>query len=74
MRIAAREGLAGLTIGRLARDLAMSKSGLFAHFRSKRALELPLTRPETCFLAKFSYPPPLPMRASIAYGLCATLG
>ncbi len=40
MGIAAREGLAGLTIGRLARDLRMSKSGLFAHFRSKRALEI----------------------------------
>jgi len=40
MGIAAREGLAGLTIGRLARDLTMSKSGLFAHFRSKRALEM----------------------------------
>jgi AcrR family transcriptional regulator len=38
--IAAREGLAGLTIGRLARDLGMSKSGLFAHFRSKRSLEM----------------------------------
>ena len=40
MGIAAREGLAGLTIGRLARDLEMSKSGLFAHFRSKRRLEM----------------------------------
>jgi AcrR family transcriptional regulator len=40
MAIAAREGLAGLTIGRLARDLGMSKSGLFAHFRSKRSLEI----------------------------------
>jgi AcrR family transcriptional regulator len=40
MGIAAREGLAGLTIGRLARDLRMSKSGLFAHFRSKRSLEM----------------------------------
>jgi AcrR family transcriptional regulator len=40
MGIAAREGLAGLTIGRLARDLRMSKSGLFAHFRSKRVLEM----------------------------------
>jgi AcrR family transcriptional regulator len=40
MAIAAREGLAGLTIGRLARDLRMSKSGLFAHFRSKRSLEM----------------------------------
>ena len=40
MGIAAREGLAGLTIGRLAGDLGMSKSGLFAHFRSKRSLEM----------------------------------
>jgi AcrR family transcriptional regulator len=40
MKIAASHGLAGLTIGRLARDLGMSKSGLFAHFRSKRILEL----------------------------------
>jgi AcrR family transcriptional regulator len=40
LKIAAREGLAALTIGRLARELRMSKSGLFAHFHSKRALEL----------------------------------
>jgi AcrR family transcriptional regulator len=40
MEIAAREGLAGLTIGRLAQGLGMSKSGLFAHFRSKRMLEM----------------------------------
>jgi len=40
LKIAAREGLAALTIGRLARELEMSKSGLFAHFHSKEALEL----------------------------------
>ena len=40
LKIAAREGLAALTIGRLAKELRMSKSGLFAHFRSKQALEL----------------------------------
>jgi len=40
LRVAARHGLGGLTIGRLARDLGMSKSGLFAHFRSKEVLEL----------------------------------
>ncbi|MEE8537884.1 MAG: TetR/AcrR family transcriptional regulator [Acidobacteriota bacterium] len=34
------EGLEGLTIGRLAQDLDMSKSGLFAHFGSKEALQL----------------------------------
>jgi AcrR family transcriptional regulator len=40
LKIAAREGLAALTIGRLAEELRMSKSGLFAHFHSKEALEL----------------------------------
>jgi AcrR family transcriptional regulator len=40
LKIATREGLAALTIGRLARELEMSKSGLFAHFHSKELLEL----------------------------------
>ena len=39
-----RIGLEGLTIGRLADDLKMSKSGLFAHFRSKEALQLEILR------------------------------
>ena len=38
--IASVDGLEGLTIGRLARDLQMSKSGLFAHFGSKEELQL----------------------------------
>lgn len=38
--IASIEGLEGLTIGRLAEDLRMSKSGLFAHFGSKEELQL----------------------------------
>ncbi len=38
--IAARLGLAGLTIGDLATAAGMSKSGLYAHFRSKEALQL----------------------------------
>ena len=33
--LASAEGLEALTIGRLAADLKMSKSGLFAHFGSK---------------------------------------
>ena len=37
--LASRVGLEGLTIGRLADDLELSKSGLFAHFRSKEALQ-----------------------------------
>ena len=39
MRLASRDGLAGLTIGGLADELEMSKSGLFAHFRSKDELQ-----------------------------------
>ena len=38
--IASVEGLEGLTIGRLAGDLGMSKSGLFRHFGSKQDLQL----------------------------------
>ena len=38
--IASVEGLGGLTIGRLATELDMSKSGLFAHFGSKEDLQL----------------------------------
>jgi AcrR family transcriptional regulator len=33
-------GLEGLTIGKLADELSLSKSGLFAHFRSKENLQL----------------------------------
>jgi AcrR family transcriptional regulator len=38
--LASTEGLEGLTIGRLAEELSMSKSGLFAHFGSKEELQL----------------------------------
>lgn len=37
---ASLDGLEGLTIGRLATELGMSKSGLFAHFGSKEHLQL----------------------------------
>jgi AcrR family transcriptional regulator len=38
--LASSEGLQGLTIGRLASELEMSKSGLFGHFGSKEELQL----------------------------------
>ena len=38
--LASVEGLEGLTIGRLADAISMSKSGLFAHFGSKEELQL----------------------------------
>jgi AcrR family transcriptional regulator len=40
VQIASEEGLEGLSIGRLAGDLGVSKSGLFAHFGSKTDLQL----------------------------------
>jgi AcrR family transcriptional regulator len=40
VHIASAEGLEGLTIGRLATELDMSKSGLFAHFGSKEELQV----------------------------------
>jgi AcrR family transcriptional regulator len=40
VRIASEVGLEGLTIGRLASALDLSKSGLFAHFGSKDALQV----------------------------------
>lgn len=38
--VARTMGLEGLTIGKLADELTLSKSGLFAHFRSKENLQL----------------------------------
>jgi len=40
VHLASVEGLDGLTIGRLASETGMSKSGLFAHFGSKEDLQL----------------------------------
>jgi AcrR family transcriptional regulator len=39
-RLATVEGIEGLSLGRLADSVGMSKSGLFAHFRSKEELQL----------------------------------
>jgi AcrR family transcriptional regulator len=40
LEVASHEGLDGLTIGRLAEDLGLSKSGLFGHFGSREELQL----------------------------------
>jgi len=42
--LASQVGLEGVTIGRLADELELSKSGLFAHFRSKEALQVQTLR------------------------------
>jgi AcrR family transcriptional regulator len=39
-RLATIEGLEGISIGRLAQEIGMSKSGLYAHFASKEDLQL----------------------------------
>jgi AcrR family transcriptional regulator len=51
LEIASRVGLQALTVGSLARQAQMSKSGLFAHFGSKEALQLEvLTRARVEFI------------------------
>ena len=40
LRAASVDGLEGITLGKVAADVGMSKSGLFAHFDSKEALQL----------------------------------
>ena len=40
IQVASQDGLRGLTIGQLAAHIEMSKSGLFAHFKSKESLQL----------------------------------
>jgi AcrR family transcriptional regulator len=40
VRVASKVGLSGLSIGKLATELEMSKSGLFAHFQSKETLQV----------------------------------
>ncbi|TMR16542.1 TetR/AcrR family transcriptional regulator [Nonomuraea turkmeniaca] len=55
--IASLEGLEGLTIGRLAGELGMSKSGVLGHFGSKEALQLAvLDRAADIFLAEVWVP------------------
>ena len=43
-RLASRDGLEGLSIGVLASELGLSKSGLFAHFGSKEELQVAVLR------------------------------
>ena len=51
VNIASVEGLEGLTIGRLASVLRISKSGLFAHFGSKEDLQCAVVDGSTPSLA-----------------------
>lgn len=51
LQLTSKDGLEGLTIGRLASEVGLSKSGLFAHFRSKEELGLAVLATAT---AKFA--------------------
>jgi AcrR family transcriptional regulator len=44
MRLASIEGVGSLTIGRLARELNISKSGVFAHFGSREDLQIAVVK------------------------------
>jgi AcrR family transcriptional regulator len=55
--IASAEGLEGLSIGRLASELQMSKTGIFAHFGSKEQLQLAAVETaKQIFLAQVAQP------------------
>src|ERR1700693_4349005 len=50
LALMSRSGLSGVTLGVLADQVGMSKSGLFAHFRSKEEVQIELLR----YMAKFA--------------------
>jgi AcrR family transcriptional regulator len=63
--LASSEGLDGLTIGRLADAVGVSKAGLFAHFGSKEALQLAIVdRARTVYANRIVVP-----ALSVAEGL-----
>jgi AcrR family transcriptional regulator len=56
--IASAEGLQGLSIGRLAAELEMSKTGIFSHFGSKEQLQLATVEAaKEIFLEQVAQPP-----------------
>src|SRR5258705_4067178 len=57
--LASKVGLGGLTIGTLADDLKLSKSGLFGHFRSKEALQIQVLNHAAARFVEAGISPPL---------------
>ncbi|MGK5638114.1 TetR/AcrR family transcriptional regulator [Streptomyces sp. URMC 126] len=55
--IASVEGLEGLTIGRLATDLGMSKAGVLGHFGTKEALQLAVLEGASAVFARTVWHP-----------------
>ena len=44
LEMLSRDGMAGVTLGQMADRVGMSKSGLFAHFRSKDEAQVAMLR------------------------------
>jgi AcrR family transcriptional regulator len=59
LQLASIDGLEGLSIGRLAQEVGLSKSGLFAHFRSKEELEIAVLATATAKFAEVVIRPAL---------------
>src|SRR5712691_7251134 len=59
--LASQVGLTGLTIGALADHLRLSKSGLFAHFRSKEALQIQVLEHAAASFVEAVVRPALPL-------------
>ena len=59
MGVASTLGLGHITIGSLARDMAMSKSGLFAHFKSKEQLQIAILEEATAQFVEIVVSPAL---------------
>jgi AcrR family transcriptional regulator len=66
MQIASAEGLDGLSLARLADELGMSKSGLFAHFGSKEELQLSTLRAARAVFTQRAVEPAEEIPAGIA--------
>jgi AcrR family transcriptional regulator len=66
------DGLDGLSVGRLAAEMSMSKSGLFAHFGSKQDLQLATIEEARQRYAREVIAPALAARAGISrlHSLC----
>lgn len=59
LALVSQEGLQGVTLGVLATRVGMSKSGLFAHFRSKEEVQIELLKYMNSFGAKYVLEPAL---------------
>jgi AcrR family transcriptional regulator len=66
MQIASSEGLEDLSLARLAADLGMSKSGLFAHFGSKEELQLSTLRAARAVFSQRAVAPAMDVPEGIA--------